>query len=523
MSSSSSAYILQKGAEVMSMIKAPFKRKSMPPMNLTVTPEKTPRAKRASSASRSMHSNSLAASSVNSLSDGQTGGVEAKDSSDSPGFVRVSSCAASTNPIVVMIDGEEVLIRDKEGKSVSTAAASVSSTNPSTIEVDDSEAFPEELMTNDSKNNLLTINSVEELINGKDENNKSVSDYDDNENGNNIQGVDGDHIEEDSDKVKTEDQVTRSVKVARLKKKLRTKVLGLSNQLKETQQMSTENGNEMANKMLKYFSKVDTMENDKLISDDACSSKMNSPVHQVISTGPAIISPTGAKRKQKSKKSKLRIKSPIAMEKNRSKDDHLIVGEETPNKSIRNVIFSSFRNYTKSSNTVEDLQVSTNNKKEDIEESDYLQPIEVKQKADKVKVKSTMRKNIKSKFKRFNIGQSVDKLKVCKTCEKKCRKIHPSRTVLDFKKEFKTDELFESEFCTCTNSISIKNFNDDYFEEIDDEDLEDDDINIKNHLYSEIDGVSKTEVLNYNCTGHVAKRNDLHNFRLCHYIHFSHF
>lgn len=478
------------------MIKAPFKRKSMPPSTVTVTPEKTPRAKRASSATRSLKS--LSASSVNSFSE-ENIPVASDD-------FRVPSSRV-TNPIVVIIDGEEVHIRDRSSlhasASVTTTAAATNQNNNATIEVDDSEAFPEEEedeLMNNSKNNLLTISASDGLdcTGGEGgggigasppEDNKSVSDDDHDANG------DADQEEQQEEKAKSEDPVTRSVKVARLKKKLRTKVLGLSNQLKETQQLSTENGNEMANKMMKYFSKVDTMENDKLISDDACSSKMNSPVHQASTPKSPITSPSGAKRK-KSKKSRLRIKSPInSGEKSRSKDDNLIVGEETGNKSIRNVLFSSFRNYTKSSVSSEDpggaSQVVI--KKEDELENDYLQPIQVKQKPPKSK--STMKKNIKSKFKRFNIGNSVDKLKTCKICEKKCRKVHHSRTVLDFKKEFKTDEPFDSEFCTCINSISIKNFNDEYFEEIDEDDEED--INIKNHLYSEIDGVS---TCNDHCT-----------------------
>lgn len=480
-SSSSSAYILQKGAEVMSMIKAPFKRKSMPPSNISVTPEKTPRSRRAVSATRSL--NSLAASSVNSLSE--------RDSDE--------LVVSSTNPVVVIIDGEEVLIRDKDPSNTIAAAVAVlaTTTNPGTIEVEDSEAFPEDELMNHSKNNLLTISEQNSVSPGADEN-KSVSDDDTNQAGTCLSA------EDEAGRAKNEDQVPRSVRVARLKKKLKTKVLGLSNQLKETQQLSSENGNEMATKVKKYFTKVDTFENDKLISDDACSSKMNSPVHQASSYNtahsPPSTSPSGAKRKLKLKKSRLRIKSQIDAEKIRSKDDHLIVESESGNKSIRNVIFSSFRNYTKSSGNTDDVQVAVAGKKEDPLESDYLQPIEVKQKA--IKTKSTMKKNIKSKLKRFHIGHSsVDKLKTCKTCEKKCRKIHPSRTVLDFKREFKMDEMFESEFCTCTNSISIKNFNEEYFEEIDDD--EDGDINIKNHLYSEIDGVSRREGGYYkkHCTG----------------------
>lgn len=468
------------------MIKAPFKRKSMPPSTITVTPEKTPRAKRAASATRSL--NSLAASSVNSLSD------EGIPSSGAAGVgVDDDFVLSSTNPIVVIIDGE-VQIRDKDffhSKSVTIAAASATKNNNPSIEVEDTDAFPEELMNN-SKNNLLMISSIN-CATAVPEDKQSVSDDDDDDNERSGQGKDSEEPDSEKTTNKPEDQVPRSVKVARLKKKLKTKVLGLSNQLKETQQMSSENGNEIANKMMKYFSKADPMENDKLISDDACSSKMNSPVHQASSgrmVSP-ILSPSGAKRKQKAKKNRLRIKSPIGGGggENRSKDDHLIDGGgSAPNKSsIRNVIFSSFRNYTKSSGTPEEV-----GKKEEIGESDYLQPIEVNHKK-LSNAKSTLKKNIKSKLsKRFNMR--ADKLKTCKMCEKKCRRIHSSRTVLDFKKELKSDELFDSEFCTCTNSISIKNFNEEYFEEIEDDDFDDhEDNNIKNHLYSEIDGVSKSD------------------------------
>lgn len=487
-SSSSSAYILQKGAEMMSLIKAPFKRKSMPPMT-TTTPEKTPRAKRASSATRSLNNSLAASSSVNSLEGEEE---EKKD----------SCVVSSTNQIVVLVDGEEVRIRDKDSphwKAIKASAAAFVRNNTTTIEVDDSDAFPEEspMNNNNSKNNLLTISSIEELMGEPEatmtertegeewetridrhdsdkEDNKSVSEVDDDEGG-------AEEKSSPTTTAKSEDQVTRAVKVARLKKKLKTKVLGLGNQLKETQQqLRNEDGNEMANKMMKYFSKGDTtFENDKLISDDASSSKMNSPVHHAA----VVNSPTGAKRKQKSKKARLRLKSPLGGEKN----DHLIdeqvaSGGASSNKSIRNVIFSSFRNYTKSSGHQEDHPEED---KKDQRENDYLQPIEVKQKSSKGK--STMKKNFKSKLKRFHIGTGIDKLKTCKICDKKCRKIHPSRTVLDFKKELTTEELFESEFCSCINSISIKNFSEEYFEEIDD----DEDINIKNHLYSEIDGVSK--------------------------------
>lgn len=467
----------------MSLIKAPFKRKSMPPLSVNLTsgsPEKTPRAKRASSATRSL--NSLAASSVNSLS-------EENGNKECPGDEFVVSC---TNPIVVLVDGEEVLIRDKDSLNTKAIKATFTVANNHknvNIEVEDSDAFPEESLTsnNHSKNNLLTISSIEEFTTKMKRSEGETIDASDKEERNSVSDDDleDDPEESSSPTNKSEDPVTRAVKVARLKKKLKTKVLGLGNQLKETQQQlsAADNGNEMANKMMKYFSKPEaTFENDKLISDDASSSKMNSPVHQATITSPT----TGAKRKQKTKKARLKIKSPL-----RSKDDHLIEdhnndgGSGSTNKSIRNVIFSSFRNYTKAGGSQSEDQQGER------KESEYLQPIELKQKLSKGK--STMKKNLKSKLKRFNIGTSAEKLKTCKICDKKCRKIHPSRTVLDFKKEFSAEEVFDSEFCMCINSISIKNFSEEYFEEIDDDD-EDGDINIKNHLYSEIDGVSRKAI-----------------------------
>lgn len=467
--STSSAYILQKGAEMMSLIKAPFKRKSMPLTTATAipsTPEKTPRTKRASSATRSLCS--LAAS-VNSLSDGSPKGSRVVVVHNS--FAADVVAADSTNPIVI-IDGEEVVMRTKK-----TLA------DFDTIEMDDHDAFPEEL-ANHSKNNLLTISSLEldqSLIDAEEKDAKETGGTEQ-----------GDHKFTSDEESKPDDQSMSSEKVARLKKKFRTKVLNIGNQIKETQQISSENSNEMANKMMKYFSKTDTFENDKLISDDAISSKMNSPVHQSTTT----ISPTGAKRKQKSKKSRVKANNTSQLRDDDDLGGGHPRGSAQKHKSIRNVLFSSFRSYSKSpSSNPDNIEISKNAPIE----NEYLQPIQGVSKSRGPKVKATMlfKKNIKSKFSRLNIGKDVEKWKTCKSCNKKCRKVHPSRTVLDFKKEFATGDLFESEFCICTSSISIRNFNDEYFEEIDDDDEKS---HIKNHLYCDIDGVSTKQVTG-RCTG----------------------
>lgn len=81
-------------------------------------------------------------------------------------------------------------------------------------------------------------------------------------------------------------------------------------------------------------------------------------------------------------------------------------------------------------------------------------------------------KKFTKKF-RKNLFKMIKTKKFCKRCSKRCPKIHASKTVLDFTKEFTAENLFENNFCVC--------------------DCPDDFISIKNHTYTEIEGVSREE------------------------------
>lgn len=74
---------------------------------------------------------------------------------------------------------------------------------------------------------------------------------------------------------------------------------------------------------------------------------------------------------------------------------------------------------------------------------------------------------------RKNLFKMIKTKKFCKRCSKRCPKIHASKTVLDFTKEFTAETLFDNNFCVC--------------------DCPEDFISIKNHTYTEIEGVSREE------------------------------
>lgn len=464
---------------MISMFKAPFKRKSVPLESATsTTPERTPRTKRSASASRSL--TSLGSSSVNSLASQKL------------------PCVSATNPdnVAVVLDNA-LLINENQVEEPVESSQDLDSLNggPNTVEVDDNDAFPDELINN-SKNNLLTISSTEDYIRTSIELHLERMTL---EPAIDIPSSDDREMNSDLEN-KALDQSNKASMKVRLKKKIRNRVKGFGQQMKE--QQGLENGSEVkSSKMKKYFSKINSFENDKLLSDDASSSKLNSPVHLIQTPITAEVCGTKRKTKEKKKKKATEIRS-------RPSDDNLHTEDRfnKGSKSLKSSIFSSFRNYSKASQ-VSDIGLETDSGKDFgsfteiscTEES--VKMVEQMEKliessrsiADASFEKSTKsgkaKRNLKSKFK-FKLkkerGQELKKGKSCKTCLKKFRKIHPSHTVLDFKKDFRTDAIFESEFCSCTNSISIRNLNGDEDDFLDDDDL----FNIKNHLYSDIDGVS---------------------------------
>lgn len=81
-------------------------------------------------------------------------------------------------------------------------------------------------------------------------------------------------------------------------------------------------------------------------------------------------------------------------------------------------------------------------------------------------------KKFSKKFKK-NLFKIIKTKKFCKNCSKRFPKIHTSKAVLDFTKEFNAENLFDNNFCVCDCPEGI--------------------ISIKHHTYTDIDGVSREE------------------------------
>lgn len=100
------------------------------------------------------------------------------------------------------------------------------------------------------------------------------------------------------------------------------------------------------------------------------------------------------------------------------------------------------------------------------------------------KSKKSLRSTFRTRLQMFNTSKNKGK---CDRCSK--RKIHPSKSVADFKKEFHTDEMFENEFCMCTNGTN--NASNNHVDQVTAVSPEDANvITIKEHTYSELFGVS---------------------------------